>query len=50
MHGGAPGSGAPKGSRNGSYKHGGFTCEAISERRSLRDLIAEFQDTAMALR
>src|SRR3954463_6190039 len=28
MHGGARGSGAPKGSRNGSYKHGGFTCEA----------------------
>src|SRR5215207_6426111 len=24
MHGGARGSGAPKGSRNGSYKHGGF--------------------------
>ncbi len=39
MHGGAKGSGAPKGERNGSYKHGGFTCEAIAERKQLRELI-----------
>ncbi len=49
MHGGAPGSGAPKGSRNGSYKHGGFTCEAIEERRALREMVAEFRDMAKAL-
>src|SRR5215217_6047282 len=33
MHGGAKGSGAPKGSGNGNYRHGQFTCEAIEERR-----------------
>jgi hypothetical protein len=49
MHGGAPGSGAPKGSRNGRYKHGGFTCEAIEERRALREMVAEFRDMAKAL-
>jgi hypothetical protein len=32
-------SGAPKGTRNGSYKHGSFTNEAIAERRELRVLI-----------
>jgi hypothetical protein len=41
--------GAPKGSRNGSYKHGGFTCEAIEERRALREMVAEFRDMAKAL-
>jgi hypothetical protein len=38
MH-GSKGSGAPKGTRNGSYKHGAFTDEAIAERRELRVLI-----------
>jgi hypothetical protein len=32
MHGGAAGSGAPKGKRNGKYRHGGFTTEGIDER------------------
>jgi len=41
MHGGSRGSGAPKGTRNGSYKHGAFTCEAIAERRELRDLVRD---------
>src|ERR1700730_15606384 len=31
MHGGAAGSGAPKGRRNGKYRQGGFTTEAIDE-------------------
>lgn len=39
MHGGAKGSGAPKGQANGNYHHGGFTCEAIQERRSISDFI-----------
>ena len=30
MHGGAPGSGGPKGRRNGNYKHGRYTAEAIA--------------------
>jgi hypothetical protein len=32
MHGGSS-PGAPKGSRNGNYKTGRFTCEAVEERR-----------------
>ena len=39
MHGGAKGSGAPKGPANGSYRHGGFTCEVIQQRRSVSDFI-----------
>jgi len=38
MHGGAPGSGAPKGNRN-ALKHGYYTRKAIEERRALRQLI-----------
>ncbi len=36
MHGGAPGSGAPRGERNGRYRHGYWTQEAVAERRMLR--------------
>jgi glucans biosynthesis protein len=43
MHGGAKGSGAPPGERNGSYRHGLFTREAIAERRALRALIRDFR-------
>ena len=38
MHGGAS-PGAPKGQANGNYRHGHYTCEAIEERRQLRDWI-----------
>lgn len=34
MHGGTS-PGAPRGERNGSYRHGRFTCEAIERRREL---------------
>jgi hypothetical protein len=34
----AAGSGAPKGKRNGNYRHG-FTLEAVDERRRLAALI-----------
>ncbi len=40
MHGGSS-PGAPKGKANGNYRHGGFTCEAIAERRFLADLLRE---------
>ena len=43
MHGGAKGSGAPPGERNGNYRHGLFTREAIAERRALRALIRDFR-------
>ena len=38
MHGGAEGSGAPKGNKN-ALKHGLYTREALEERRQLRQLI-----------
>jgi glucans biosynthesis protein len=38
MHGGARGSGAPKGNRN-ALKHGWYTKAAIEERQQLRALI-----------
>ena len=38
MHGGAVGSGAPKGNQN-ALKHGRFTREEITRRRHLRDLL-----------
>ena len=42
MHGGAKGSGAPPGERNGSYRHGLFTLGAIAERHALRAFIRDF--------
>jgi glucans biosynthesis protein len=43
MHGGAPGSGAPKGNKN-ALKHGLYTAEAIAERMAIRRLIRESRD------
>lgn len=43
MHGGAKGSGAPKGSQN-ALKHGYTTDEAILDRRELRAKIQLFRD------
>jgi uncharacterized protein YjcR len=40
MHGGAPGSGAPRGNKN-ALKHGLYTREAIEERRQLRVLMRQ---------
>lgn len=40
MHGGAPGSGAPKGNKN-ALKHGLYTREAFAERKRIRQLIKE---------
>jgi hypothetical protein len=41
LHGGLS-PGAPRGARNGNYKHGGWTKEAIEERRWLRSLVSNF--------
>jgi hypothetical protein len=49
MHGGARGSGAPKGRENGRYQHGLFTCEAIERRREIRALIAEMRASTEAI-
>jgi hypothetical protein len=40
MHGGAPGTGAPRGNMN-ALKHGLYTREAIEERWRLRDLLRQ---------
>jgi hypothetical protein len=37
MHGGADGNGAPKGERNGNYKHGRYTEQVQATRRWLRE-------------
>jgi hypothetical protein len=44
MHGGADGSGAPKGSKNGNYKHGRFTEEVAATRRWLREATHMLRD------
>jgi hypothetical protein len=38
MHGGAPGSGAPRGNQN-AFKHGNYTREAIAQRRYASELM-----------
>jgi hypothetical protein len=40
MHGGAPGSGAPRGNKT-ALKHGRYTREAIEERRQLRAFLRQ---------
>ena len=40
MHGGAPGSGAPRRNRN-ARKHGLFTKDVIAERRQIQELLGE---------
>jgi uncharacterized protein YjcR len=40
MHGGAPGSGAPRGNKN-AVKHGLYTREAIAQRRQLGELVRQ---------
>lgn len=39
MHGGATGSGAPTGTKNGRYQFGRFTHEAKADRRMMREII-----------
>jgi hypothetical protein len=41
LHGGADGNGAPKGKRNGRYRHGQFTCEAMETRALIREMMKE---------
>jgi glucans biosynthesis protein len=50
MHGGAPGSGGPKGARNGNYKHGRYTAEAMVTRRWVREKIREVRALTKSLR
>ena len=50
MHGGAPGSGGPKGRRNGNYKHGRYTAEAIASRRWVRQFTRDVKALTKTLR
>src|SRR5262245_17624800 len=45
MHGGAKGSGAPRGNKN-AFKHGGFTKEALADLAELRELITVAKELA----
>jgi hypothetical protein len=44
MHGGADGSGAPSGPRNGNYKHGRYTKEVAATRQWLREATYMLRD------
>src|ERR1700732_146469 len=50
MHGGAKGSGGPRGARNGNFKHGLFTSEGKRNRREVRAKIREVQRMLRKLR
>jgi hypothetical protein len=43
MHGGKS-TGAPKGKRNGAWKHGGNTAEAVALRQQVSKLLRELAD------
>jgi glucans biosynthesis protein len=43
MHGGAPGSGAPKGNRN-RLVHGHYSARAVAARRLLRAMLRQARD------
>jgi hypothetical protein len=43
MHGGADGSGAPKGEKNGNYKHGRYTEKVQATRQWLREAMQLFR-------
>lgn len=49
MHGGAAGSGAPKGNQN-ALKHGEYTRERLAERKILRQLMRDAQETLREIR
>ena len=44
MHGGAKGSGTPRGERNGAYRHGGHSVEAVAFRRQCRAVLREARE------
>jgi uncharacterized protein YjcR len=44
MHGGAKGSGAPRGNTN-AFKHGMYTKVALEEHKALRNMIREMEES-----
>jgi hypothetical protein len=49
MHGGAPGTRAPSGERNGMWRHGRYSKEAMAVRRLLRQLTRDAKDMLATL-
>jgi hypothetical protein len=49
MHGGAPGSGAPRGNQN-ARQHGLFTRDAIAERKRIQALLGEARKFLQAMK
>jgi hypothetical protein len=49
MHGGAKGSGGPRGNQNGNFKHGLFTREAKTTRRVMRAKMREIKALIQAV-
>jgi len=49
MHGGAEGSGAPRGNKN-ALKHGQFTREAINQQLSVRNLMRQSRELILKLK
>jgi hypothetical protein len=50
MHGGAMGSGGPRGDRNGNFKHGLWTRESVAARSAVRADMAEIRALLRAVR
>jgi hypothetical protein len=49
MHGGARGSGGPRGDRNGNFKHGLWTRESIETRKATQAKIREIKSYLQAI-
>src|SRR5919199_5237151 len=49
MHGGAKGSGAPEGKRNGRYRHGEYARAALEARRLLARLLRQAREQLRSL-
>jgi hypothetical protein len=48
MHGGAPGSGAPRGNKN-AVKHGLYTLEAMAQRRQISELLRQSRELLLKI-
>ena len=49
MHGGARGSGGPRGKRNGNFRHGGWTRESVNLREAMRAKVREIRGLLRAI-
>jgi hypothetical protein len=49
MHGGARGSGGPRGKRNGNFRHAGWTRESVNLREAMRAKVREIRGLLRAI-